>query len=180
VVLTAFLALLLVGCAPAPAPANLLVNGGFEGGAYDGTGITSPRSWQRELFRPWSELSWDDTVAYSGAHSIKIVSPAPNDVRWIQTVTVEPDTVYELSGYIRTEDVGLSEQAVSAGANLSVMGGFVYTQPVLGTSDWTYRSLRFNSGSSTTVIIAARVGFYSGISAGTAWFDQVRLRPVPG
>lgn len=174
------LLLLLVplGCAPDPAPVNLLRNASFEGRVFDGDPDTSPRDWRRDVFRPWSELTWDDEHAYAGRYSIKISSPVPNDVRWIQTVTVEPNTRYELSGYIRTEDVATSAEPVSAGANLSIMGGFVYTEPVLGTRDWTYRSLTFDSGAATEVTIAARVGFFSGTSTGTAWFDNLRLRPV--
>jgi hypothetical protein len=168
-----FTALLVAGgCAPAPQP-NLLSNPSFEGG-MSGT----PTYWQRDVFRQTSTLTWDDSVVFAGQRSIRISSETPNDARWIQTVRVKPYTLYELSGWIRTENTTLSEQAVSAGANLSLMGTFTYTEPLLGTHDWTYRRLVFNSGDSQEVTIAARVGFYSGISSGTAWFDNLRLRAL--
>ena len=36
----------------------------------------------------------------------------------------------------------------------------------------------FNSESNVQVTVAARLGFYSGTTAGTAWFDDIKLTPV--
>lgn len=170
---------LIAACVPPETPTddtpqvNLLTNPGFE----DGT--TDPDGWQRDAYLQVSNLTRDDAVKRSGSHSISIHSTSPNDARWIQTVAVEPNTVYELSGWIRTEDVQASPEVVDAGANLSVMDtSGIRSEALLGTNDWTFRRIRFNSGDSTTVTIGARLGFYGGTTAGNAWFDDLRLAPV--
>lgn len=167
----------IASCTPpedTPPKVNLLTNPGFERGTDD------PDGWERDVFQPVSELTWDDEVHRSGTRSIAIHSPTPNDARWIQTVTVEPHTIYELSGWIRTEGVQHSPQAVDAGANLTVMGTWERSEALIGTNDWTFRTLRFNSGDSTTVTVGARLGFWSGTTAGSAWFDDLRLAPMTG
>jgi len=164
---------LVAACAPAPQPpVNLLLNPGFE------RGVTSPDSWTADVFQPTATMAWDPEVHRGGGRSIRIDAPEPNDARWIQTVAVEPNTLYELSGWIRTRDVERSAQAVDAGANLAVMGTWTRTETVRGTNGWTYRSVRFDSGPSTSVTIGARLGFWSGTTTGTAWFDDVRLAPA--
>lgn len=164
---------LVTACVPEDPPkVNLLTNPRFEQGTID------PSGWERDFFRPVSELTWDDTVSRSGTRSIAIHSPTPNDARWVQTVTVKPHTVYELSGWIKTEGVEHSPEVVDAGANLTVMGTWDRSEALFGTNDWTFRRLRFNSGESTAVTVGARLGFSAGTTAGSAWFDDLRLAPV--
>jgi hypothetical protein len=166
--------LLVAACVPPepPPPVNLLVNPGFE------RGVTDPDGWQRDVFQPVSQLTWDDSMSRSGGRSIAIHSPTPNDARWVQTVGVQPHTVYELSGWIRTEAVQHSPQAVDAGANLTVMGTWNRSEALIGDNDWTFRRVRFNSGASNTVTVGARLGYWSGTTAGSAWFDDLRLAPA--
>jgi hypothetical protein len=38
--------------------------------------------------------------------------------------------------------------------------------------------MTFNSGSTGTVTIAARLGFWSGTTTGTAWFDDLRVTEI--
>ncbi|NJN17100.1 MAG: hypothetical protein HC822_12910 [Oscillochloris sp.] len=148
---------------------NLVTNGGFE----------QAGGWQIDQFQPLSQLSFDDTVAHSGRRSAKIVSSHENDTRFVQTIHVQPHSEYLLSGWIKTEHVARSSQAVQAGANLSFFElTFEYTPPQQGTNDWTYVEMPFNSGDHSRLTLAVRLGFYSGITAGTAWFDDVQVRAV--
>jgi hypothetical protein len=101
-----------------------------------------------------------------------------NDARWIQNVPVEPNTRYYLSAWIKTEDVAHSPQSVDVGANISLLGTWNHSPGLLGTQDWTRTGFFFNSESNTQVTVAARLGFWSGITTGTAWFDDVRLAAV--
>ena len=151
-------------------PVDILFNGGFE----DGT--TLPTLWSEDSWTAsFGTLSWDSTEKYSGNKSVKIVNTTANDARWIQTVNIQPNSDYLLSGWIKTENVSHTQDTVDAGANLSVMGGFEYTTGLFATNDWTYVSLTFNTGSRSQIDIGARVGMYSGTSAGTAWFDDLKL-----
>ena len=99
---------------------GLVLNGGFEEGIYSPT--ESPVNWTWDAWQPSAIPTWDDTQAHTGDKSVKIDAPAPNDARWIQTVDVEPNKLYFLSGWIKTENVGHTSESVDAGANLSLFG----------------------------------------------------------
>ena len=109
---------------------------------------------------------------------MKVEAITANDARWIQTVSVTPNTQYVLSGYIKTVNVAHTSQSQDAGANLSILGGYTSTPALFGTNGWKYVSVVFNSGSNTQVTVAARLGMYSGVTTGTAWFDDLQLEPV--
>jgi len=152
-----------------PAPGSLL-NGGFEDGS------TAPAQWATEAWASGrTTFTWDIAHPRSGSRSIKIVSDQEDDARWIQTVVVQSQTDYRLSGCIKTENVAHRPDGTDAGANLSLMGGWIRSEGVFGTSDWTCTSVVFNTGTDTQVTVAARLGFYSGTTTGTAWFDDLRL-----
>jgi murein DD-endopeptidase MepM/ murein hydrolase activator NlpD len=159
------------------ASASAYINGSFEDGSYAPDG--NPTSWTRDAFLlPDVTMVWDNTQAVQGSKSVKIVADVPNDARWVQTVAVQPDTDYRLSGWIKTENVAHTSETVDAGANLSLYGTWDRTSGLFGTSDWTYVTLDFNSGSNTQVTIAARLGYWGGTTTGTAWFDDLRLEPL--
>jgi len=162
---------------------NILINGGFEDGSYSPDG--NPTGWTRDVWDIYRDttLTWDSGESHSGGKSAKITNYEPNDAKWIQTATVEPYTQYRLSGWIKTENVAHTAETEDAGANLSVyslphLRVFTYGGALLGTNDWTYVSLTFNSGEIAELIIAARLGYMSGITTGTAWFDDLRLEPI--
>ena len=156
-------------------PANLLLNPGFE------TGTTDPANWSKDAYTlPNSTFEWSSDFFHSGSRSVRVLNTIANDARWTQTVTVLPNTDYRLSGWIMTNDVAHSTDVKDAGANLSILDGTTnFSTPTLfGDNDWTFVSLNFNSGTSTQVIVAARVGTYSGATTGSAWFDDLTLEPA--
>jgi hypothetical protein len=162
-----------------PAQAQLLVNGGFEEGVFSADGL--PTGWATDAWDPSAIFIWDDTEAHEGTKSVKIVQETVNDARWIQSIGVLPNTDYCFSGWIKTEDVGHTEQVNDAGANLSVFGCYddlgchTYAGGLFGDNDWTLIRLGFNSGSNTDLMLGARVGMFSGVATGTAWFDDLEL-----
>lgn len=162
--------------ATCPKPVNLVVNGGFELGAYSPSVV--PDNWVWDAWAGLAVHTWDDTQAQSGHKSVKISSQALEDARFIQDVMVKRDTLYALSGWIKSENVGHTAESVDAGANIALMGGYTYTRALFGTQDWTPRSLVFNSETHDTVSVAARLGFYSGTTTGTAWFDNLALAEI--
>lgn len=152
---------------------NLLTNPGFERGASG-----APSAWSTDIFAG-ATLSWDTAQSHRGCRSVKIAAAAPDDARWIQTINVTPGQSYLLSGWIKTEGVTHSAQSVDAGANLSLFQTWEHSQGVFGTQDWTHISMVFNAGSRSQVTIAARLGYWSGTTTGTAWFDDLRVVPIP-
>jgi hypothetical protein len=158
------------------APLNLLLNGNFEEGAY--SPIESPPYWAWDAWQPSAIFTWDNTQALTGDKSVKIDAPTPNDARWIQTVDIEPNTWYFLSGWIKTDNVGHSSEPVDAGANLSLYGTWERSAGVFGTQGWTRNSILFNSGDDIQVTVGARLGYWAGTTTGTAWFDDLQLTPI--
>jgi thermitase len=151
-------------------PVNILFNGGFE------EGTTLPSRWSQDAWTPsYSTFIWDTDQKHSGSRSIKIANSYNNDARWIQTVYVQPNSNYRLSGWIKTQIVAHSPDSRDVGANLSVMGNLEYTNGLIGTNDWTYVSLSFNTGDRTQIDVGARLGMYSGTTTGIAWFDDLKL-----
>jgi hypothetical protein len=155
-------------------PINILMNGSFEQGDFSPT--EAPDFWSQGSYDPSAVFTWDDTQAYEGSRSVKITSDTPNDAYWLQTIYVQPNTTYVVSGWIKTENVGHSAQSVDRGANISIMGYWDwYSTPLFGTNDWTYVSFVFNSGDRTQMTLAARLGYWSGTATGTAWFDDLKV-----
>ena len=160
-----------VGTSPATCPDQLLQNDGFELSDYPYS--TAPLNWTTNLWSPSAQLFHDNTTHHSGFSSARITAATANDAWFSQEVTVEANTFYLLTGWIKTENV-----SAGAGANLSLVGTWTHTQGLLGTNNWTRVSLWFSSGSSTRLTIGARLGYWSGTSSGTAWFDDVRLTRI--
>lgn len=159
-----------------PAPPNLLSNGGFEEGTFSPGG--SPEGWIRDPSNSPALLTWDDSESYQGGRSVKVQVDQLGDARWIQVVQVQPNTLYFLSGWIKSEDVDRGPEIVPGGANISIYGTYEHSTGTFGTRDWRYITTIFDSGSRTQVTIAARVGYWYGRTTGTAWFDDLRLTPI--
>ncbi len=152
---------------------NLMQNSSYESGS------TNPDSWSTYSALPGALFTWDPAVAVDGTKSVRIVQSSPNDACWLQAVAVDPNTEYVLSGWIKTQGVAHTSQSVDAGANLSVPGTSARTPALVGTHEWRYVSVVFNSGPMPTpLVICARLGYPDGATTGTAWFDNVQLAPV--
>ncbi len=159
---------------PLQAAANLLVNGSFENGA------SSPTGWTSGGWNPaGGALTTESGEATEGGRSIKLAADgSANDLHWAQTVAVQPYTPYELSGWIKTRDIANSAEQVNAGATLSLIGTWTRTRGLLGTNDWTFVRVSFNSGDQSRIAVGGRLGYWSGATTGTAWFDDLKLVPL--
>lgn len=155
---------------------NIILNGSFEQGIYSPT--SSPIHWEWDAWQPSAIPTWDDTQSHRGDKSVEIYASTPNDARWIQTVNVEPDKLYFLSGWIKTDNVGHTSESEDAGANLSLFGTWTHSAGVFGTQDWTRTGILFNSGNNIEVTVGARLGYWVGTTTGTAWFDDFELKPI--
>lgn len=155
---------------------NLLKNPGFEEVGSNGL----PTFWRGDAWVKDEGISLyasTEDAARSGLRSGKIENFDYNDARLYQVVSVEPDSLYRLSGYVRTEGV-LTEGG--HGANLSVKDLFVFSNEVYGTTDeWTYVEIYGQTGpSQRDVTVYARLGGYSGENIGLAYFDDLELVKV--
>jgi hypothetical protein len=162
---------------PSPVEGNLLVNGDFSLGDPD-TGL--PSGWKRSMWRSeWgiSNLTWEDGV-------ISVENVAANDARFTQTVSVEPETWYLLSGDVKAENI--DNEAGGLGANLSVLGTYASLPSEHDTGgEWLRMDIYiFTYKGQKTAEVAARLGGYGSDSVGRAWFDNLSMvradRPEAG
>ena len=141
-------------------------NPGFESLNTDGT----PCGWTRNIWNG-GELSLDPTVKYSGNYSAKISGNNPGS--YDLNTTVEPNTHYLISGYVKTSNI---TNPYYMGAYFSVNGNIIneYTNgtSLSGTNDWTPVYLHWYSGNNTNMNIKLQMG--AGVT-GTVWFDDFKV-----
>lgn len=168
----ALLAALMLVLPAAAEEENLLVNGGFE---QSDTGYTG---WYTEQWVNKSEYT-----IYSMAHPglgsdncVMIENVGANDARYAQTVKVERNTVYRLSGDIYVE----SMEDAGKGANISVEGVYVFSECFFDADgEWHHAEIYVKTApEQTELTVFARVGGYSGESVGKAFFDNIELVKV--
>jgi hypothetical protein len=73
----------------------------------------APAGWVAKAYHTKTALfAWDDANSYVDSKSLHITLDTPNQAAWQQTVSVEPHRRYQLSGWVKTVDVGraLEEQ----------------------------------------------------------------------
>jgi hypothetical protein len=150
---------------------NLLANGSFESGQ---AGV--PQAWQPDAWVAMpGAFKWPAPVALTGGSSAQLEVPTENDARWVQPLTtLVAGQSYMLCGWLKGEQIAGSG---AVGANVSLMGGFVRSEGLLGTFDWTQRCVTFTADS-PRVEVACRLGFYSSTNSGRLWCDDFTLEPV--
>ena len=172
----AMLALLLTLCFGAVALAeegeNLLKNGDFS--EIDGD---APANWRKDMWLTDAGVSLlsVDPNGFDG-NCVTVTNVDENDARFAQTVAVEPDTLYRVSGMIRASGC----DGDGYGATLSIEDVFVYSDGVYDTDgDWQYVELYGLTGpDQTTLTVFARVGGYGTLSRGSASFDDLAVNRV--
>ena len=168
--LCAFFALMLLLALPAFAESgeNLVVNGDFS--EIDSLGM--PKNWIRGMWFTDEGVSnlYVSEDGYDG-NCIVVVNADANDARFTQTISVEPDTVYRFSCMVKADGCGID----GYGATLSFENTFSYSESVLDTAGEWYELTVYGrtGGDQTQVTLMARVGGYSNINTGRAFFDNI-------
>ena len=171
----ALFALMFLFTLPALAEAgeNLVVNGDFS----DIDSLGMPRGWNRDMWITDEGVSnlYVSEDGYEG-NCIVVANADPNDARFVQTIDVEPDSVYRFSCMVKADGCGTE----GYGATLSFEGTFTYSESVLDTLG-AWRELTVygrTAEDQTSVVLMARVGGYSHINTGRAWFDNIECVKV--
>ncbi|MDB6175872.1 MAG: dolichyl-phosphate-mannose--protein O-mannosyl transferase [Chthoniobacteraceae bacterium] len=145
---------------------NLLTNGSFEKGI---------EGWTLNAHEKIGQVAIDEKEKHGSKPSLRLENPSGDDTFLKQTVTVKPNTKYRLSGYIKTKDVQTVKREGKDGASLSVGGGFVKTPPIVKSKSWTKVTHEFATGAETEIEVGPRLGFFSALTTGTAWFADLSL-----
>ncbi len=150
---------------------SILYNGNFE--IIDKDGF--PEGWYEDayLMDPgYSNYSVYEKESNNQSKVVRIQNAVKNDARIAQVVEVEPNSLYCFSGFILADHIEEGH-----GANLSIEGVYAFSEKVYETEgQWKYIEYYGETGPDQyTVTVFARVGGYSGMSKGTAEFDDLKL-----
>src|SRR4051812_39116560 len=75
-------------------------------------------SWKKKIDGPSaksSALTFDTHQSHSGSFSAKIFNSSPMSSSWVQSIQVAPAHVYEISGWMKSENVRADPQTPSLG-----------------------------------------------------------------
>jgi len=145
---------------------NLLSNPSFE--ELDGD---KPKNWTvRTYGGPASHAL--ATGGRTGEYCVKISSEKGSDTSWFTEVKVKPRTRYQLSGWIKTVELGTKGGA--HGALFNAHEPQTATTSLKGTADWRRVTGTIQSGNRKMISINCLFGGW-GRSTGTAYFDDVEL-----
>ncbi len=151
-------------------PPGLIPNASFEKQTDN-----KPDGWEPQTYNGNAKF---DCVqgGRSGKWCIMIESPGGADAGWLTTATIELNSKYKLSAWIKTENLS-ADSGRGALLNLHNIQP-LQTPAVTGTKDWSKVEIMFNSGDNTFVQINCLLGGW-GTSTGKAWFDDVHLELIP-
>jgi hypothetical protein len=181
-VLTMHQELAVVDGTPTTAAREHFTNGGFE--AAVGPPGVSPFEWQ---VTPVTgvQMGLDERVQQEGARSLRLAFSTSGtlDFRNIsQLVTVEPQTRYRITYYVRTEDLKsaatLATEVVDASQPERVLAA---SEPLeIGTSDWRAVALDFTTGAETRAVTLRIVSPPCPAATcpifGKVWYDNFNLQ----
>jgi putative membrane-bound dehydrogenase-like protein len=153
---------------------NLAPNASFED-----VRDNKPSGWRAVTHNGRGELTVAD-VGHGGSHSAKISSEQGGDISWSTQIPVKPRTDYQLSAWIKTENVQRVGGGRGALLNIHELQDPAHgaTKAISGNSDWTRVEMTFNSAQMTEVTVNCLFGGW-GRATGTAYFDDVELIPAP-
>ncbi|WP_138493395.1 glycosyltransferase family 39 protein [Paenibacillus pinistramenti] len=164
---------LLPGKVGAADHSNLLGNSGFEQVAG---GV--PDTWSQDMWltdEGASKLWMDSREAHTGTTSAAVENIQPNHARWIQKLTVLPNTYYKISGWIKTENI--PQASGGSGANLFV-SGVSASYPEVYNTNGSWQQVEFTGvtgAEQTELTIGAGLGQYGALTTGTAYFDDISV-----
>lgn len=115
---------------------------------------------------------YKENSGYKGSNTIMLRADQKSDIAVSQYLAKELEyrKLYRLSGRIKTESV-----QGDGGANLTIVGSWVRSDVVVGTSDWTYVSVDFFGPENGELAIGSRLGFWNAEATGIAYFDNIRV-----
>ncbi len=149
-------------------------NPGFEAAEKNSV---MPASWKATVPGIYSR---NTAVARSGRASLKFVNSDPAKyVLATQWLHLKPGRMYELKGWVKTENVTGPTGGITIGLESyrdKVYLGGTHPGGIKGTQDWTPITFRFNvPGDATTQCL---VCYASKGASGTAWFDDLSITPL--
>lgn len=158
-----------------PGP-NLVPNPGFE--EPDHGEPARPAAWRPRTYSGQAEHAWVAGAGRGGGRALRIESRSGSDTSWFTDLTVEPNTRYRLSAWIRAE-AGFTPRGAAFGALLNLHGrGQSVTTAVTDPGDWRQVELEFETGPQERALSLNCLYGGWGQSVGPAYWDDLELRAL--
>ncbi len=161
-------------CAPGLLPGRVCTLDDMETGSE-----SYPDGWITDGWIPDQALfTWESDTGRNGSKALAVLHPTSNDTFFKRTVQLDPDTTYELTGWIKVDGVVIGPEAGNTGAVLMDLAtGASSNEDVrmVGTLDWKQVRLRFTTDAAGTAEIGLRLGYYASDCVGKAWFDDLEI-----
>lgn len=164
------------------ADTNIVKNGGFEA-LINGV----PSSWNSNssVLPAGVTCAAVTTDVHSGTQSLKITNSKPADTMFVQNVTVQPDKLYKLTYWLKTENIsnkpGSPNITLFYGDTGAKCQGITSTQETQDTAGkWLQVVTFFQSlkGVNYPLSVALRLGGQGTVNQGSAFFDDISLQQV--
>ncbi|QVL34096.1 carbohydrate binding domain-containing protein [Telmatocola sphagniphila] len=140
-------------------------------------GITG---WQVTTYGAQAEVTVDPAITHEGKKSVRISSTMESDTALGQEMTLDPAKMYQITGWVRTNN--LDPHAASVSATIQVQksegkGSIVSGVNRRGTTEWTRVALAFGPPPDGKIrLVLFFVGFGKG--TGTVWFSDLKLEEI--
>jgi hypothetical protein len=150
---------------------NLIVNGGFESpianGGFD---------W-RYSATALAQMEVDTAQPHGGDRALRVrfADSHGSGTGLGQYVIVEPNTVYEFSSFVRTDDLYSPSGPQVAFEDASSHARIAATVPLMGSTGWRELRLTFQTGTQTRLMLLRLVREDLGGIHGTLWIDDMSL-----
>lgn len=154
--------------------AGLVFAGQVWGGVVFQTGFDAPSGW----LVVQGTAAVDPAVTHDGAKALRVESNGADAVVRVGSLKLSVGRSYELTGWVRTErlrvsDTGRSPIATGAMLQMASMPFDVHSESVAGTHDWRRLHLRFTAtDTQDSVLLSAGLG---GSVDGKAWFSGLQV-----
>jgi hypothetical protein len=152
-----------------PGSADQIDNPGFELGAGNTPSFWTADAWHMAD----AKFGWEAGAGRNGTRAASIENTTTNDARWIQPLTLKPDTWYTLTGWVKGSSI--VNQTGTNAANLFETKSLTGSEGKSGTFDWTLLGVTFKSIADGSAEIWARLGHWGSTVTGKAWFDDFSL-----
>ncbi|MEP6671691.1 MAG: carbohydrate binding domain-containing protein [Chthoniobacter sp.] len=149
---------------------NLFVNPNFEEGTI---------GWELMNWGKSGRMEVDTNELRDGKPTLRVENLEPCHSFIRQVLKGKPNTRYQFSGYIKTKDVAVPNNAQKSGAILMVGRMAVYTPLIEGTQPWRKVSVEFTTKDDPEIRLGPSLGTDPTFPTGTAWFSDLRLVELP-
>lgn len=154
------------------AEGNLLKNPSFE--QVSGT---KPEGWDIWMYNAGgSVVTVENGQGHTGSKFVSITSDKENDARYKQTIPVKENSIYKLSCWAKTENVGTQK----SGAFISILNYVDCSKDLKATNDkWTYLEMYARIGAGiSTIDVTVSLGGHGNMNTGKAYFDDISVEEV--